>query len=161
MDLENLKIVETSKKDLDNIRKLWASGEVMCYVGFPQGLHYSRDEIEKWYEKLDKDRLRKNHFSIYFNEEFCGETFYSIDNQKSSSVDIKLFPKFRGIGIGSKALQFAIDKAFEMGAKRCCVDPNRDNLKAIALYERLGFERKEFPEGKNPGPNYLYFEIEK
>ena len=38
------------------------------------------------------------------------------------------------------------EEAFKNGAETVWVDPNPANSKAIALYQRLGFVRKEMPE---------------
>ena len=76
-------------------------------------------------------------------------------------MDIKLF-KFRGgKGIATTALSYAIEEAFKNGAKKVWVDPNPDNLKAIALYERLGFERKPMSEYliEDDGVTSIYMEL--
>jgi len=48
-------------------------------------------------------------------------------------------PEFRGKGIGSKVLDFAIQAAHECGAKVLHLEVNRGNP-AIDLYRRHGFE---------------------
>jgi len=144
----NISIAETSEKDLQNIQKLWADGDVMKFVGFPDGLHQSIEEMEKWYQRICDNRPRINHYSIYQDDAFCGETFYRIDvsHNHAACLDIKLFSKARGRGIASKALNYAIKHAFMNGASRVWVDPDPKNIKALALYERLGFERCEQPD---------------
>ena len=76
-------------------------------------------------------------------------------------MDIKLFPFARGKGIASAALTYAIEEAFKNGAKKVWVDPNPNNVKAIALYERLGFERKPMPEYliEDEGVTSIYMEL--
>ena len=41
MDLSTamIEIRETTEKDLKNVQRLWADGDVMRFVGFPDGLH--------------------------------------------------------------------------------------------------------------------------
>ena len=117
-----------------------------------------------------KNRPRINHYSIYTDDiSYCGEAFYEIDTEhgNAASLDIKLLPKARGKGIAANALTHAIAKAFENGAEKVWVDPNPANEKALALYNRLGFVRKEMPdylkENEMEGVDFIpvYMEIDK
>lgn len=139
---------ETTENDLENVKRLWADGDVMKFVGFPEGLHETNESMKKWFRWISSSRPAVNHFSIFENDLYCGETFYSIDlkHGHSAALDIKLFRFARGKGIAAAALSYAIAEAFQNGAKTVWVDPNPDNVKAIALYERLGFRRKPMPE---------------
>ena len=141
-------IKETTEKDLENVKRLWADGDVMKFVGFPEGLHETDESMRRWINRIISSRPATNHFSVFDNDVYCGEAFFSIDKKHddSASLDIKLFKFARGKGIATSALTYAIEEAFRNGAKKVWVDPNPDNVKAIALYERLGFERKKMPE---------------
>ena len=140
-------VKETTEKDLANVRQLWADGDVMKFVGFPEGLQETDESMSRWFGRIVASRPAVNHYSIFDNGVYCGETFYRIDAQQdnSASLDIKLFRFARGKGIATTALSYAIGEAFKNGANKVWVDPNPDNAKAIALYERLGFERKPMP----------------
>ena len=50
-----------------------------------------------------------------------------------------LLPSHRGLGIGRRLLQACIDKAPSKGITRIELEARADNLRAIQLYERLGF----------------------
>ena len=141
-------IRETIANDLGNVKQLWADGDVMKFVGFPEGLHETDESMKKWFNWILSSRSTVNHFSVFDNDVYCGETFFAIDvkHDNSASLDIKLFKFARGKGIATTALSYAIEEAFKNGAKRVWVDPNPNNKKAIAFYERLGFERKPMPE---------------
>ena len=141
-------VKETTANDIVNIQRLWADGDVMKFVGFPEGLHETDENMAKWFNRIVASRPITNHFSVFDNDVYCGESFYSIDvkHDNSAALDIKLFKFARGKGIATIALLHAIKEAFKNGANRVWVDPNPDNTKAIALYERLGFERKSRPE---------------
>lgn len=141
-------IKETTANELDYVKRLWADGEVMKFVGFPEGLRETDENMRKWMASIEASRPAKNHFSIFEDGIYCGEAFFSIDKKHGSSaaLDIKLFPFARGRGIATTALRYAMEEAFKHGAQRVWVDPNPDNVKAIALYERLGFVRKPRPE---------------
>lgn len=155
-------IRETTKNDLPDVMKLWADGDVMKFVGFPQGLHETPENMERWLRRIEAARPLTDHYSVFDGDVYCGEAFYQIDTGHGSSaaMDIKLFGFARGKGIASKALSYAIDEAFRNGAQKVWVDPNPENIKAIALYERLGFERRAMPEylledGEEPVSVYM------
>lgn len=57
-------------------------------------------------------------------------------------VGLGVLEGFRGRGIGPALLQAALDKARAAGMTRIELDVREDNLPAIALYERFGFERE-------------------
>ena len=159
-----LEIRETTLEDLKNVQRLWGDGEVMRFVGFPEGLHETDEDLRAWIERLSAARPRVNHWSIYEDGVYCGETNYSIDEQtRSASLDVKLFAAARGRGIATKALTHAIREAFRNGAETVWVDPAPENARAIALYRRLGFTQKDMPahviaQGEDPETN-LYFEL--
>ena len=50
----NISINETTKNDLDNILALWNDGEVMKYVGFPNGLGETMENLIRWYGWIKK-----------------------------------------------------------------------------------------------------------
>lgn len=141
-------IKETTAKELDNVKALWADGDVMKFVGFPDGLLQTDDEMKAWLDWIESERPKVNHYSIFDGSVYCGETFYSIDSKhgNNASMDIKLFGFARGKGIAAKALSYAIEQAFENGAEKVWVDPNPNNEKALTLYKRLGFVQKPRPE---------------
>ncbi|MCE5234473.1 MAG: GNAT family N-acetyltransferase [Clostridiaceae bacterium] len=144
----DIKIKETTTEDLANVLSLWNDGDVMKFVGFPDGLGETMEGLTAWLGWIEQGRPRRNHYSIYEKElGYCGEAFYSIDEAHghAASLDIKLFGGARGKGIAHAALSCAIERAFENGAQKVWVDPNPQNTKAIALYERLRFVKKEMP----------------
>ncbi len=153
----------TEEKGLPLVQALWGDGDVMQFVGFPDGPVQSDDGMAGWYRRLLKNRGRCTHYAIFDGEAYCGETFYDIDRAHGhlASLDIKLFAAARGKGIAYKALHYAIEQAKLNGAKKVWVNPVPENEKAIRLYERLGFRRCEAPahilerEGKGP---YVYME---
>lgn len=143
-----IEIKETTIEDLKNVQRLWADGDVMRFVGFPDGLHKTEESMQRWFWWILTKRPTLNEFSIFENGEYCGEAFYKIDkeNNNSAVLDIKLFRFGRGCGIATKALSHAIEEAYKNGAETVWVDPDMNNVKAIALFENLGFERKDMPE---------------
>ena len=156
-----LEIRETALEDVKSVQQLWADGDVMRFVGFPDGLHETDEAMQEWFHWMVADRPVANHYSIFENGKYCGEAGYGIDKEYGSAfLDIKLLKFARGRGIATKALSHAIEEAFKNGAETVWVDPDPQNAKAIALYERLGFERKDMPEhviamGEDPASAYM------
>ncbi len=167
MNEQTITIRQTDKDDLAQTLALWNDGDVMKFVGFPNGLGYTMQQMERWLKWIEAGRPKRNHYSIY--EEtlgYCGEAFYRIDAEHAfaGSMDIKLFQKARGRGIASVALSYAIDQAFQNGARCVWVDPNPKNTKALRLYEKMGFQKKKMPEylatdAEHSGYDAVYMEI--
>lgn len=152
----------TGQEDLQNVQALWASPEVMKFVGFPEGLQESMGALEKEWLPWVQNFPRRQHYSIF--EEtlgYCGEAFYDVDDHGLACMDIKLMPEARGKGIASAGLSHALDQAFLMGgASRAYVDPNPENEKALRLYRRLGFvETRRAEHLEDPGCPYTYMEV--
>lgn len=161
-----IEIRETTWEDIRDLRSLWADGSVMHFVGFPDGLHRSEEEMKPWFQRLVSGRPRMNHYSVFADGVYCGETFYKIEEEhgRYAVLDIKLFPFARGRGIAAHALSYAIREAFRHGAEAVWVDPHPDNVKARALYERLGFAEAERPEFLLEGgeaPSTIYMELKR
>ena len=102
-----IEIRKTGFDDLENVRRLWADGDVMKFVGFPEGIHETEEAMRAWLKRSISARPRAEHYSVYENGEFCGEASYDIDEaHKSAALDIKLFAFARGRGIAAKAQSF-------------------------------------------------------
>jgi diamine N-acetyltransferase len=154
-----IKIRETQKKDLESLKRLWNDGDVMIYVGFPRGLGYDDWQMNNWFDRLQTKQFTK-HYSITDDDlDFVGETYFSWEDQMDPAIlDIKLFAKARGKQIASRALAFCLDQLFRLTkSQEACVDPNKENLPAVRLYQRLGFQEKHrFIEGDN---EHIYMEL--
>lgn len=57
--------------------------------------------------------------------------------------ELYLEPDHRDRGIGTKAVEFAVQASRDLGAKRIYLEVERPNSRARALYGRLGFEEHE------------------
>ena len=157
-------IRESTYEDIGNIQKLWADPEVMQYI-WPGGLTETEESVREWLDCFITGRPAQNHYSVFEDGKYCGESFYEIDAEhQSAALDIKLFGFARGRGIASEGLSHAIKEAFRNGAETVWVDPNPENLKAIALYKKLGFQQKSFPMylvSEDEEQNFIYMELRK
>ncbi len=158
-------IKESTHDDIRNIRNLWADEDVMKYI-WPGGLHETEEGVREYLNRYIDARPKSNHYSIFDDGKYCGETQYVIDEStQSASLDIKLFKFAQGRGIATQALSYSIQEAFKHGASSVWVDPHPSNEKALKLYHKLGFVRKEMPEhviamGEDPTV-FVYMELRK
>ena len=158
-------IKESTYDDIKNIQSLWADDDVMKYI-WPGGLHETEEAVREWLDRFILARPKQNHYSIFEDGKYCGETQYRIDEEtNNASLDIKLFKFARGRGIATEALSYSIREAFGHGAENLWVDPHPSNYSALKLYRRLGFVQKEMPEyvialGEDPEV-YTYLELRK
>jgi len=154
-------IRETTENELSALRDMWNDGEVMTYVGFPNGLGISEAKMGEWHAAI-KSAPHTKHYSIIDRDKgFMGETFYSFKNDaEPAKVDIKLIKGARKQNIATKALSFALDQLFlNTPARLVSVDPNINNLPALKLYHKLGFIEKGHREYQTL--KVVYMELEK
>ncbi len=156
-------IKESTYDDIKHIQSLWADEDVMKYI-WPGGLHETEEAVREWIDRIISARPKKNHYSIFEDGKYCGETQYAIaEGTNSAALDIKLFEFARGRGIATQALSYSIREAFKNGAEKVWVDPHPLNVRAINLYHKLGFVQKEMPAeviamGEDPTV-YTYMEL--
>ncbi len=161
MNDRNLVIKDTNIDDLENVMNLWNNGEVMYYVGFPNGIDTTLEKLRKWI-KWAINKPQRCHYSIYDDKlGYCGETFYDVDKKHNlAALDIKLLPIAQGKGIAYQSLSFVIKEAFNVGmAQKVYVDPHLDNKRAWKLYYKLGFISKARPTFLEDGDTYLELNI--
>ena len=58
------------------------------------------------------------------------------------TLGMGLLPAYRGKGLGRRLMEAALAAAHEEGFVRVELTAHADNLRAIALYEKLGFQRE-------------------
>jgi len=145
---KRLKFCPPKKQDFAFLKKLWESGRVMEYVGFPKGLSQPDKKIKAWIENWsNKDRLRLIVVDKKTNKPI-GETGYRVDKDyqfskaKTAALDIKLTPNYWGKGLATEALNIIIPYIFnQTDIENIQVTPNVENTGALKLYEKLGFEK--------------------
>ncbi|WP_222842945.1 GNAT family N-acetyltransferase [Bowdeniella nasicola] len=58
----------TTEADLPLVAGLWADGEVMAFVGFPDGLAQTDEEMARWYRQHVSQRPRTKRLAEHVNE---------------------------------------------------------------------------------------------
>lgn len=136
---------------------LWNDGRVMAWVGFPEGLGHTADDMAAWWDRLSADASR-HHFVIEADGiGFCGEAFFAVDEaRRRAGLDIKLRPEAQGRGIATLALGMLIERAFaaDPAVEGVWTEPSSENRAARRLYERCGLAPAERPADLPPGPSY-------
>lgn len=160
--LPEVELRPTTEADLDDLAALWNDGDVMLHVGFPDGLGATPQHMAAWLERLRADPARR-HYSVHTPDlGFCGEVYARIDAANDlAELDIKLRTEAQGRGIARAALGRMISEVFSAGeVSRAYVEPDRRNVAAVALYERLGFLERTRPAHLEPlGAEAVHLEV--
>ncbi|NLL74344.1 MAG: GNAT family N-acetyltransferase, partial [Erysipelothrix sp.] len=151
-----MNINKTELKDLKNIELLWNNGQVMKYVGYPEGINTNQTKLNEWFSSIESSNDRA-HYSIYQDDYYLGELFYNAEKEDHIIIDIKLMPSAWGKGIATYALSFLLDTIFDLYPQGVCfVDPHEDNVSAKRLYKALGFKDNRLSwQSFKPSKRYL------
>ncbi len=87
----------------------------------PQLVALDRGKVIGWCD------IRRDHWPAHAH---CG------------TLGMGLLPEYRGKGLGRRLMQAALAAAHDEGFVRVELAAHADNLRAIALYEKLGFQRE-------------------
>ena len=99
---------------------------------------YDSNKVSQLDSPILKHLESKNIFLEAFDKECFEDEFY-IDT-------LSVFEKFQGRGIAKELLAFIYDKAKELGFKKVSLLVDVDNLKALNLYEKMGFKKNTILE---------------
>lgn len=154
---ERVVIRSTTENNLTDIMHLWNNGEVMKWVGFPDGLGYSLQDMRKWYERL-LSTPERHHFLVQAEQVgFCGEVFYAVDGEYNrAGLDIKFMPGAQGRGLATDALKTLIRHVFEQEPEvnAVWVEPSEVNTAARDLYTRCSLTPKPRPADMDDYESY-------
>ena len=99
---------------------------------------YDSNKVSQLDSPILKHLESKNIFLEAFDKECFEDEFY-IDT-------LSVFEKFQGRGIAKELLAFIYGKAKELGFKKVSLIVDVDNLKALNLYEKMGFKKNTILE---------------
>ena len=127
-----------SDADSENIKSVVFS--VLADYGLkpdPDGTDKDLDAIEKSYH------LNNGFFGVVETGNLIIATLglHRVDDETCELRKMYLLPAFRGKGIGKFILEFALQKAKELGYKRITLETASALKEAIGLYKKYGFKR--------------------
>ena len=151
---KRLTVRTSSVEDADLLDALWNNGRVMRFVGFPEGLNQSIEDIRKEMQAQSGDEF--NRVLIVELKE-TGERIGQCklgkpDENGIAETDIKLLPEFWGNKYGIEIKRNLVKYLFEHSDCRIVqATPNVENTASIKMQEavggvRVGEEVYEFPE---------------
>lgn len=125
----------------------------------------SQPLADKWFDEI---KSGNRHVFVYkINDEFIGEgalvfdtgdSDYTILNQRVYVSRMIVKKEYRNRGIGSEILAFLIEKAKELGFSEMTIGVDKDNVNALKLYRKFGFDEVLFDGSDDDGE---YFKLMK
>jgi len=144
-----IRIRPVRREDLPFLQALWNDGSVMRYQGYPDGMHVSEADMERWWQTMQTLRqahrglaaLPSSHAIIEtIDGTPLGELTYSLDAKGRASIDLKLSPSCWKQGYAAEALRVFMRELFAATeVRKVIVEPLPDNDPARRLLERNGF----------------------
>ena len=154
---KNIDLCFVADRHHEYSQRLWESGDVMRYVGYPDGLKWSQNRYDDYWNKQ-----AQNENAIYLAIEnkdghFMGEAMISFpDAEGLCQHDVKLLPEFQHRGLGQETWKIILDRTRERWPKaRVLVTPAIENVRAIDMYLKLGFEFNSEPMTWIPSPEEI------
>lgn len=81
-------------------------------------------------------------FAAFIDDQFVGFTITRKSRNEGHIAEIGATPEFRRRGIGTFLTVESLKKLKQMGSKHAFLGVDKENMAAIALYEKLGFRKK-------------------
>lgn len=159
---------EVTDQDVEFFYKLWTNAQIMSFVGYPQGLKITREEIKQNIER---------HYSSDFDSRLIVEEKHSDqilgeckmgkpDSSGISETDVKILPGYWGLGYGTEVKQGLVDFLFShTNCIKIKATPNKNNIASQRMQEAVGAKRTgegiyHFPENMKEYtvdvPYYVY-----
>lgn len=137
-------------KPQDNAEMAKVIREVLIELGAPKvGTAYEDKATDKMYESYQKEKA--GYFVVEYNSIVVGGAgFAQLDNFEGSVCEFQkmyFLPIARGKGLGSKLINFCLNKAKEKGFKQCYLETLPYMKAATTLYRKNGFIDLEKPLG--------------
>ncbi len=143
-ETDRLRIRPARPDDAALVHALWIDPRVMTFVGFPQGLPTTPDQIRL---QIDRDAERPLVRLLIVEQTHDGRPIGQCrlgkpDEEGIAEPDIKLLPESWGRRYGREAWSAMIDHLF--GETDCRIvqgTPNLENVRSIRMMESCGMRR--------------------
>ena len=149
LETERLSMVLLAWKDVKDLNRLHSYPEVAQFntLGIPQNLVETRDHIAPIIEALEQEVPSRWAWTIRLQDTFTfiGELGMTLSTPKYKRGEIyyNLLPKYWGQGYATEAVQALISWGFEsLELHRIEAGVATENVKSIALLERVGMQRE-------------------
>jgi len=149
-----LRVRFATVEDVEMFYRLWTDPRVMHYVGFPQGLRVTRDEIEERLSRRGGSEFnRLLVVELKAKGQAIGEAKLAHpDEEGIAEPDVKLLPDFWGHKYGAEVWRALV--AYQFTHTDCAAihgTPNVENVASIRMQEaaggvRIGEGVCQFPE---------------
>lgn len=144
----------TSNEDVEMFFNLWTNPRVMVYVGFPDGLKITHEEIKENISGEDNTEFNKKLVVILKDgAHLIGECKLGLPDQDGiSETDVKLFPERWDNKYGVELKQGLVGYLFtHTDCKTITASPNKNNIASHKMQEAVGGKKVgeglyKFPE---------------
>ena len=128
-------------EDTEHYLELWTHPEVMKFVGFPQGLKITKEELQKQLDQ-DEGEIFDCRLVVIRKEdgEKVGECKLGSPKEEGiSETDVKLLPRYWGKGYGKELKAALVDWLFtNTDCKGVKATPNKLNIASQKMQESVG-----------------------
>lgn len=155
--------------DTELLYQLWTDPRVMTHVGFPHGLHITREQIVASIQQ----QPQKNVFDRYLivvhreSETAVGECKLGApDAEGIAETDVKLLPSYWGHKYGVELKRALVDYLFtHTSCQAVQATPNVNNIASIKMQEAVGGVRigesifpvpPDMQDDRTPVHHYIY-----
>jgi len=128
-------------EDIDFLYQVWTNHEVMRFVGYPQGLRITREEIKTQLEQYGGSPFDRVLLACLMGDKTpIGECkLGSADDDGIAHTDVKLHPQFWGRGYGKEIKRALVDYLFtHTDCNGVRATPNKLNAASIRMQEAVG-----------------------
>jgi GNAT superfamily N-acetyltransferase len=139
----NVTLRELSRKDLPQLNKWRNNPDLVKYLG--SGFNYIDEEIDhKWYDNYLANREKSIRLSIELDGKYVGNVNLTNINLVHRNAEYSIMigsESSRGLGVGFHASSQIIEHGFQhLGLHRIWLTVLESNLRALSLYQKLGFQ---------------------